>query len=186
MGEMRYTLEYQVKRVTDYGTYTALVFVDQMKRGDNVHITLYVGEPVISGLFGLIKVENTPVRYLVCDTTTDINQAIEKMIIDYELALYQQERAEKASEYIEIDYEMELAKIEERKRREKERRKKEYEMLKLKYQQQEQDHHEPVITVWDEKLPQDQQEQEAEQKKRKYNLKSILNLKQYQHLKNEA
>ena len=185
--EKRYTLRYEVKRETRFNQYTAVVYVDQYAQINNVRVFLYVGEPLIN-FFG-IKIGNDFVRYTICDATDNINEIIEGLIKDYELPLYQKEKAESVDPYIEIDYELEIAKIEEQKRREQERRRQEYERLKLKYQlsQEQEQHFEPIITIWDENLPQyQQQEQENEHEpKRKYNPKSLLNLKQYQHLKNE-
>lgn len=100
--------EYRVERSTQYGDYVALVTVDKHTRKQ--HIELYDGEPYPGFLAMLFGIKREPISERTVGPFTDIEKTIEKMIVEYELPYYQEEKAQKNDHYLAIDYESELKK----------------------------------------------------------------------------
>ena len=101
-------LEYRVERSTQYGDYIAIVQVDKHTRKQ--HIELYDGDPYPGFLASLFGIEREPIDIKTVGPYTDIEKTITKMIVDYELPYYQEERLKRNDHYLAIDYEQEMKK----------------------------------------------------------------------------
>src|SRR5690606_1575821 len=107
-NENEIELEYRVVRSTQYGDYIAIVKVDKHTRKQ--HIELYDGDPYPGFLASLFGIEREPIAIKTVGPYTDIEKTITKMIVDYELPYYQEERLKRNDHYLAIDYEQEMKK----------------------------------------------------------------------------
>jgi len=92
--------EYRIERSTPYGDYIALVKVDKHSRKQTIE--LYDGEPFEFKLL-FVPIEREPIAIKTVGPYTDIEKTITKMIVDYELPYYQEEKAKKNDHYLAID-----------------------------------------------------------------------------------
>lgn len=162
-------MEYEVERTTQYGQYTAVVTVTRQPR--KTHIKLYSPAPMIT-VFKFFPVEIEPIREATYGALVDVDRAITRMIVDWELVFYQRDKAEASDGYLNINY------AEEIKRR------------RAQFEQQEEEEVQPRE---DEIIYRDWREDKAiilggksgaqAEPKKKMHVNSLLNLRQYQHLK---
>lgn len=154
-------LEYEVERVTQYGQYTAVVKVTKQPR--KTYIRLYSPAPMIT-VFKFFPIELEPIKEMTCGALVDVDKAITRMIVDWELVFYQKDKAQAADGYLDINYADEIKK-----------RKAQFEQT-----QEEEETEQIIYKDWREDEPIILGETEP---KRKMHVNSLLNLKQYQHLK---
>jgi hypothetical protein len=99
--------EYRIERSTPYGDDVAIVKVDKHARKQTIE--LYDGEP-FEFKFLFIPIEREPIDIITVGPYTDIEKTLTKMIINYELPYYQEERLKRNDHYLAIDYEQEMKK----------------------------------------------------------------------------
>lgn len=99
--------EYRVEHSTPYGDDVAIVKVDKHARKQTIE--LYDGEP-FEFKFLFIPIEREPIDIITVGPYTDIEKTLTKMIINYELPYYQEERLKRNDHYLAIDYEQEMKK----------------------------------------------------------------------------
>ena len=98
--------EYRIERSTPYGDYVAIVKVDKHSRKQTI---IYDGEP-FEFKFLFIPIEREPIDIKTVGPYTDIEKTLTKIIVDYELPYYQEERLKRNDHYLAIDYEQEMKK----------------------------------------------------------------------------
>jgi hypothetical protein len=102
-------IEYRLERSTRFYDYVILVRIDKARRKQ--YVLVFDCEPVITGMFGLIKVNALPVKQATLGALADVNSEIARMIVDNELMLYSKEIAENVdTTYLELDYANEIHK----------------------------------------------------------------------------
>jgi hypothetical protein len=102
-------IEYRVNRLTEFGEYIALVQIDQRKRKQ--YILVFDREPVITAMFGLIKIDAVPIKQATVGALTDIHSEITRMIVDWEIPLWSKEVAENVPDpFLAINYQEEIKK----------------------------------------------------------------------------
>jgi hypothetical protein len=101
-------LQYEIYRTTDFNEYTAVVTADHQT--EETTIFLYIGEPVSKSFFGLYEEKKESVRDGYLSSVDDVDYAVYQLITDYELHLWQKQKAEMGGKKLTIDYEKEIRK----------------------------------------------------------------------------
>lgn len=160
--------EYEIERQTNHGYYVAVVKIEKGTRKQ--FIELYRRAKETPKIFNLFKLDRVLIADRVIDKYGDVGNAITRLIIDWELPLYQKAKAKESGHYLDIDYEKELKKRRERLRLQEE------EAIAVKEKKEI-----PIHDWMDEIL----QKQMQTKPKKRMTIPQLRNLPQYRNLTDE-